>query len=271
MTHTQVARSASAVRATTQRDGGSTAGQLPDRRPRSLRRPQAFIGNQTDQRSARCDQPDAAETACRPSWRLGHGLEMTGKRVRPDWRDKAGFVACVVVLAGVAVVLVVVLAGGSESHPHGDPTLVTLVDGAHVIADYNNCSDETDFGYTKNNDCVDSRLVQASTRETAAAFRDHEIRALEHADWRVFSPASFGFHSPVVASSDPQRHDCVLLGPPAQVPLSARDAEDTSAAAVPKYAAWIRRERKIAEHPTLPIIGLQTSPGPANDPHRAAC
>jgi hypothetical protein len=193
---------------------------------------------------------------------------MPGGRDRPDRKDRLGFaVSLAAIIAGV-VVLVLVLAGRGESHPHGDPGLIPLVDGAHVIAAHDDCSDETDFGYVKNNSCIDYRLVQSSTHETVTTLLAHEARALDRPKWLLFSPADFGFTGSVVGRADLYGHDCVLLGPPAQIPLSM---EDTDTAPIPTFWGMLRRKLKLAQRKAYPIIGLQIYPGPANEPDHRVC
>jgi hypothetical protein len=187
---------------------------------------------------------------------------------RPNRRDKIGLAVSIAVVVAIAAVVVVVLTSRGEHHPHGNPDLVPLADGAYVVADYNDCSDETDLGYIKNNLCIDFRLVQASRPETVNTFLEHETMTLDHTNCRLFSPADFGMHQPVIGRADLYGHDCVLLGPTAEVPFSM---DDPDIRPVPKFWAMLRHQLTLAHQRPLPIIGVQTYPGPADDAEHRVC
>jgi hypothetical protein len=66
------------------------------------------------------------------------------------------------------------------------------------------------------------------------------------------------------------KNNSVLLGQPAQIPLSM---EDTNTAPIPTFWGVLRRKLKLklAQRKAYPIIGLQIYPGPANEPDHGVC
>lgn len=173
--------------------------------------------------------------------------------------------------AGLLIVIVAVLialAGCGESHAHGDPGLVPLADGGHVVAAYNDCNDLTRVAYQKNNPSTDYRLVQAARPEPASTLLSDEVRALDRANWRLFSPTDAGFYGAAIGRTDLHGHDCLLLGRPARILLSE---ENTAIRPIPKFWGIVRATLKLAQHQTRPLLGLQVYPGPANDPEHRVC
>jgi hypothetical protein len=181
-------------------------------------------------------------------------------------------VVVIVVAAGITLALASTDAPRNqrrtEHHPHADVGLVKFADGGRVVASHAVCSDMTDLGYIKNNSCIYYAVVASATHESEQVFERDEVRRLDRAAWRLFSPRDFGYSAPVVGRDDPYGHDCLLIGPPARVPLAMEYGGRPS-----RSSFWfgLRQALQQARRKGWAVIGMQMYPGPANDPLDRVC
>ena len=194
-------------------------------------------------------------------------VAVMGRRItRLGWR---GWIVGVAIIVALGVGIPLVLAATKEVHPNADLHLVEIADGGRVVAFHANCSDETDLGYMPDNLCIDYLLVASRAPVTEREFQSDEVRRLNRANWRLFSPRDFGFYSNrVLGRTDLYGHDCLLIGPPALVPLGS-DFSDESPE--PHFWSKLRGSLSRARRRGLTVIGMQLYPGPANDAYHRVC
>jgi hypothetical protein len=196
-----------------------------------------------------------------------------GRRIaslqRRRWIIGAGIIIALAVAIPVVLSATNRARAHAEVHPHADLRLLKITDGGRIIGFHANCSDMTDLGYMPDNLCIDYLLVGSRSPRTEQAFQHDEVKRLDHAVWRLFSPKDFGLSSTrVVGRTDLYGHDCLLIGPPALVPFASEPYGEGPA---PAFWSQLREELQRARRQGLTVIGMQLYPGPANDAYHRVC
>jgi hypothetical protein len=176
--------------------------------------------------------------------------------------------AVVIAVAAGAAFAVAAPRHAREVHPHADPGLIKLADGGRIIGFHAYCSDETDLGYIKDNECIDYLVVASGASESARTFQHDEVHRLDRANWRLFSPRDFGYSAPVVGRDDIHGHDCLLIGPPNRVPFGL---EPPAGHGREPFWSKLRQALQRATRRGRAVIGMQMYPGPANDAEHRVC
>jgi hypothetical protein len=138
------------------------------------------------------------------------------------------------------------------------------------VARADDCRDVKDVAYIQNDICISYEVVRTSLHESSSTFLNHEVAALDRANWRSFSPSDFGFGRSVIGRVDSSGQDCLLLGAPKRT-LIVMYGEDNSVGPAPRFWRPILSALAQARDLHKTVVGMQFYPGPATDPNHSGC